>query len=99
MAGCLLLVTICVVTRIVTSLHSSLNSGFVPGSKEVGVVPYSIPWLGSALSFGMRFQDFLAECQYVDCAASSEDLADLFSGNAAKIPSLRLSWLARSTTS
>ncbi len=68
LAGCLFLIIVCVVTRIATGLRSNLNSSFVPGPKEVGVVPYSVPWLGSALPFGIHFQDFLADCQYVDGA-------------------------------
>ena len=64
-AICLLLATVCVVTRIVTGQRSNLNSEDVSKPKDVPIVPYFVPWLGSALSFGLRFQDFLADAQSV----------------------------------
>jgi hypothetical protein len=64
-AVCLLLATICLVTRILTGQRSNLDSDDVSEPKDVEVVPYFVPWLGSAISFGLRFQDFLAEAQYV----------------------------------
>ena len=99
LAGCLFLIIVCVVTRITTGLRSNLNSSFVSVPKEVGVIPYSIPWLGSALSFGIRFQDFLADCQYASGLASTRPFADVVIGNAPKILSLQWSWVAQSTTS
>jgi hypothetical protein len=64
-AICLLLATICVATRILTGQRSNHDSDDVSEAKDVEVVPYFVPWLGSAISFGLRFQDFLAEAQYV----------------------------------
>jgi hypothetical protein len=64
-AICLLLATVCVVTRIVTGQRSNLSSEDVSKPKYVPIVPYFVPWLGSAISFGLRFQDFLAEAQSV----------------------------------
>ena len=64
-AICLFLVTVCVVTRIVTGQRSNLNSEDVSKPKDVPVVPFFVPWLGSAIPFGFRFQDFLAEAQSV----------------------------------
>lgn len=64
-AICLLLATVCVVTRIVTGQRSNLSSEDVSKPKDVPIVPYFVPWLGSAISFGLRFQDFLAEAQSV----------------------------------
>ena len=61
----LLLATVCVVTRIVTGQRSNLNSEDLSKPKDVPIVPYFIPWLGSAISFGLRFQDFLADAQSV----------------------------------
>jgi hypothetical protein len=60
---CLLLATICLVTRVVTGQRSNLNSDDVSEAKDAGIVPYFVPWLGSAISFGLRFQDFLAEAR------------------------------------
>lgn len=64
-AICLLLATVCVVTRIVTGQRSNLNSEDVSKPKDVPIVPYFVPWLGSAISFGLRFHDFLADAQSV----------------------------------
>jgi hypothetical protein len=64
-AICLLLATVCVVTRIVTGQRSNLNSEDVSKPKDVPIVPYFVPWLGSAIPFGLRFQDFLADAQSV----------------------------------
>jgi hypothetical protein len=64
-AICLLLATVCVVTRIVTGQRSNVNVDDVSKPKDVTTVPYFIPWLGSAISFGLRFQDFLAKAQSV----------------------------------
>ena|SRR5947209_3090790 len=64
-AICLLLATVCVVTRIITGQRSILNSEDFSKPKDVPAVPYFVPWLGSAISFGLRFQDFLAETQSV----------------------------------
>jgi len=64
-AICLLLATVCVVTRIVTGQRSNLNSDDISTPKDVPVVPYFVPWLGSAISFGLQFQGFLAEAQSV----------------------------------
>jgi hypothetical protein len=64
-AICLLVATVCVVTRIVTSQRCNLNSEDVSKPKDVPIVPYFAPWLGSAISFGLRFHDFLADAQSV----------------------------------
>jgi hypothetical protein len=75
-AICLFLVTVCVVTRIVTGQRSNLNSEDVSKPKDVPVVPYFVPWLGSAIPFGFRFQDFLAEAQSVYNVPVKSQLAD-----------------------
>lgn len=64
-AVCLLLATICVVTRIRTGRRRNRDTDVASKVKNVEVVPYFVPWLGSAISFGLRFQDFLAEAQFV----------------------------------
>ena len=64
-AICLLLAAVCFATRIVTGRRSNLKTEDASEPKDVEVVPYFVPWLGSAISFGLRFQDFLAESQYV----------------------------------
>jgi hypothetical protein len=63
-AVCLLLATICVVTRVRTGRRRNRDTDVASEVKNVEVVPYFIPWLGSAISFGLRFQDFLAEAQF-----------------------------------
>jgi hypothetical protein len=75
-AICLFLVTVCVVTRIVTGQRGNLNSEDVSKPKDVPVVPYFVPWLGSAIPFGLRFQDFLAEAQSVYNVPVKSQLAD-----------------------
>jgi hypothetical protein len=64
-AICLFLATVCIVTRIVTGQRSNLNSEDDSKPKDVPDVPYFVPWLGSAIPFGLRFQDFLSEAQSV----------------------------------
>lgn len=63
LVSCLIVLITCIATRIITSQRSTLNFNYTNGSKTPGVVPHSVPWLGSAISFGIRFQDFLADCQ------------------------------------
>jgi hypothetical protein len=62
---CLLLVIICVITRIRTGRRRNRDTDGASEITSVEVVPYFIPWLGSAIPFGLRFQDFLAEAQFV----------------------------------
>jgi hypothetical protein len=62
---CLLLVIICVVTRIRTGRRRNRYTDGASEVTSVEVVPYFVPWLGSAIPFGLRFQDFLAEAQFV----------------------------------
>ena len=70
-AICLLVAAICVVTRIITGQRRNHDPEDISKPKHIDVLPYYVPWLGSAISFGLRFQDFLAEAQYVPRAVPS----------------------------
>ena len=57
----LLLSLLVIATRIFTGLRSTLGRDNPQAPKEVGLVPYWIPWLGSALQFGLRTQRYIAD--------------------------------------
>jgi hypothetical protein len=75
-AVCLFLATVCVVTRIRTGQHRNRDTDVASEIKNVEVVPYFVPWLGSAISFVLRFHDFVTEAQFVAPQACQDQLAN-----------------------
>jgi hypothetical protein len=54
---------ICLGTRVRTGLLNKQQSVSKAEPKEIALLPYWLPWLGHALQFGTRFQDFLADAR------------------------------------
>jgi hypothetical protein len=75
-ALCLFLATVCVVTRIRTGQRTHRDTDVASEITNVEVVPYFVPWLGSAISFVLRFYDFVTEAQFVAPQACQDQLAN-----------------------
>ena len=53
---------LCVTTRVYTSLRSTIHNqdvGTPSKPRDVGVVPYWVPWLGHAVPFALGIQSYL----------------------------------------
>ena len=51
---------ICLVTRVRTGFQNKRQSASTAEPKDIAVLPYWVPFLGHAIQFVTRFQDFLA---------------------------------------
>jgi hypothetical protein len=54
---------ICIITRVRTGIQNKRQSASRTEPKEIAVLPYWLPWLGHAIQFGARFQNFLADAR------------------------------------
>lgn len=54
---------VCLGTRVRTGLVNKQQSVSKAEAKEIALLPYWLPWIGHAIQFGMRFQDFLADAR------------------------------------
>jgi len=75
-ALCLFLATVCVVTRIRTGQRTHRDTDVASEITNVEVVPYFVPWLGSAISFVLRFHDFVTDAQFVALQTCQDQLAN-----------------------
>lgn len=54
---------VCLVARVWTEFQNKQQSLSKAEPKEIAVLPYWIPWLGHAVQFATRFQNFLEEAR------------------------------------
>lgn len=59
----LLISLVCLSTRVRTGIQNKQQSVSKAGPKDIAVLPYWLPWLGHAIQFGTRFQNFLADAR------------------------------------
>jgi hypothetical protein len=59
----ILIALTCLFTRVRTGIQNKKQSASKAEPKEIALLPYWLPWLGHAIPFATRFQNFLADAR------------------------------------